>query len=75
MQINLELIRIGFPNHYTAEQIVRSIRNKLLQESDWAVLPDVPTDKAEWETYRQELRDVPQNWDGGDAVEFPDKPQ
>lgn len=41
--------------------IVRAERDKRLQASDWAALPDVPltTEKrAEWTAYRQALRDV-----------------
>jgi len=38
--------------------IIRAERNKLLAESDWSQLPDVPVDAATWATYRQALRDV-----------------
>ena len=41
---------------------IRQHRNALLIESDWTQLADSPlTDekKAEWATYRQELRDFP----------------
>ena len=41
--------------------VVRFQRDKKLQSCDWSVLPDVPLDPsvlAEWETYRQALRDV-----------------
>jgi len=41
--------------------VVRERRNLKLRASDWSVLPDVPmtTEKrAEWETYRQSLRDI-----------------
>ncbi len=41
--------------------LVRAKRDRLLQQSDWAALPDVPltTEKrAEWAVYRQALRDV-----------------
>ena len=37
----------------------RGVRDQLLKESDWAVLPDAPTDKTAWTTYRQALRDLP----------------
>jgi len=40
---------------------VRFKRGKKLQSCDWVVLSDVPIDptkKTEWETYRQELRDI-----------------
>ena len=42
---------------------VRMERDKLLAESDWTVMPDSPLSselKAQWTTYRQALRDIPQ---------------
>jgi hypothetical protein len=41
--------------------VVRFQRDKKLQSCDWTVLSDVPMSDAkreEWETYRQDLRDV-----------------
>ena len=41
---------------------LRKLRNKLLAESDWTVMLDSPlsdSNKAEWKTYRQALRDLP----------------
>jgi len=43
---------------------VRYERDLLLRQSDWSQMPDVPlteTQKTEWQTYRQALRDVPLN--------------
>jgi len=38
---------------------LREKRNKLLDESDWVVLPDSPVeDKTLWLSYRTELRDI-----------------
>lgn len=38
---------------------VRAERNRLLAESDWTQLPDVPTaTRQAWATYRQALRDI-----------------
>ena len=39
---------------------VRQERDRLLEESDWTQLPDTPVDPAAWTTYRQDLRNVPQ---------------
>lgn len=39
---------------------VRQERDRLLEECDWTQLPDTPVDPAAWTTYRQELRNVPQ---------------
>jgi hypothetical protein len=41
---------------------VRQERNQRLQVTDWTDLPNAPLTapkKAEWQTYRQELRDYP----------------
>lgn len=36
-----------------------SLRNSLLQKTDWTQLPDVPLETKEaWATYRQALRDI-----------------
>jgi hypothetical protein len=43
-------------------QKIRAIRNRLLEESDWTALVDTPFSiekKAQWQEYRQALRDVP----------------
>lgn len=60
-----------------AEEI-RDIRDVLLKECDFTVLPDSPfTDekRAEWIAYRQTLRDIPlQNGFPFDVV-FPNKPK
>jgi hypothetical protein len=38
---------------------VRKERNKRLTECDWTQMPDVTlSNKAEWDTYRQALRDI-----------------
>ena len=52
-------------------------RNDLLAKSDWTQLPDAPLteeQKADWATYRQTLRDLPENFDKADDVEFPEEP-
>lgn len=46
--------------------LARAHRNKLLAESDFSQMTDVPmTDekRAEWRTYRQQLRDLPAHED------------
>ena len=65
---------------------LRTLRDDLLSQSDWRVMPDSPLSddkKAEWITYRQELRDVPANCldvsypEGGGALQnfsLPTKP-
>ena len=61
----------------TEWSIVRATRDRLLQQSDWAALPDVPltTEKrAEWAAYRQALRDVTTQSDPFNIV-WPTPPQ
>ena len=59
-----------------AQADLRAKRNRLLAETDFYALSDV-TMSSDMETYRQELRDLP---DGKDTVDkcnnatFPDKP-
>jgi len=61
-------------------EILRNKRNELLKESDWTQVNDCPlsdTQKAEWQTYRQALRDLPadyQDTDNIDDVVFPNLP-
>jgi len=47
----------------TQWQVVRTQRNQMLKDSDWTQVADAPVDKAEWATYRQELRDITQQAD------------
>ncbi len=58
-----------------AWEFARTKRNRLLQESDWTDLPNSPVDNgSEWATYRQALRDIPQDFASADAVTWPTKP-
>ena len=57
---------------------VRKQRNQLLKDSDYIMVSDAPITaekKEEWETYRQVLRDIPQDYDSPDEVVYPDKPE
>ena len=53
----------------------RGRRDALLRECDWTVLPDTPTDKTAWQTYRQELRDVPSQAGFPNSISWPTKPE
>jgi len=56
-------------------EAVRTQRDALLKESDWAVLPDAPVaDEQAWKDYRQALRDVPQQTDFPQEVVWPQIP-
>lgn len=49
---------IGYSSAESMTQL-RIERNQLLAESDWRMLSDYPgTNQAEWQTYRQALRDI-----------------
>lgn len=73
----------GIPTEYTPDitPVLRTIRNGLLEESDWTQVNDSPLTtekKAEWATYRQALRDVPATNSSVtdiDSVVWPTKPQ
>ena len=58
---------------------IRSQRNNLLAQSDWTDLPNAPLTapkKAEWQTYRQELRDYPAQSDKVSTLpEWPTPPE
>ena len=64
---------------YTNWTKIRLIRNFLLMDSDWTQLGDAPLsteEKAKWVTYRQKLRDIPeeQKDNAANAVVFPITP-
>ena len=57
---------------------IRKERNQLLKDSDYIMVSDAPITtekKEEWTTYRQALRDIPQDYDSPDEVVYPDKPK
>ena len=61
------------PDEWLIERM-RLRRDALLVASDWAMLPDAPTDKTLWATYRQALRDFPATWQPAFTVQFPERP-
>lgn len=61
----------------TADEI-RARRDRLLAATDWTVLPDSPLDAQlleEVKTYRQALRDVPQQENFPGAITWPRVPE
>jgi hypothetical protein len=54
--------------------IVRSRRDLLIEQTDWRALPDVPGRDA-WLSYRQALRDIPQQAGFPRNVVWPTKPE
>ena len=61
------------PTEWWLERM-RIHRDRLLAESDWAMMPDAPTDKTAWAEYRQALRDFPASWEPGPVADFPNPP-
>ena len=61
------------PDEWLVERM-RNARNALLVESDWAMIPDTPTNKTAWATYRQQLRDFPVTWTPAPTVDLPKVP-
>jgi len=57
---------------------LRSKRDRLLSSCDWVMMSDSPiTDKSNWETYRQSLRDITNGLttvEQVQAIVFPTKP-
>jgi hypothetical protein len=60
-------------NEQKWEQI-RLWRNAQLANSDWTQVSDSPVDKNAWATYRQALRDLPEQGELADDAVFPVKP-
>ena len=58
-------------------EALRQERDRLLYQTDWTQLPVNPLtaeQKVAWETYRQELRDLPDNTPDIDNVVWPTPP-
>lgn len=53
---------------------VRAERNSFLAASDWTQVADAPVDQAAWATYRQALRDIPNQPGFPRDVAWPTKP-
>jgi hypothetical protein len=52
----------------------RALRDSLLAATDWTQVSDATVDQAAWATYRQALRDVPEQAGFPDNVTWPVKP-
>ena len=54
---------------------IKLCRNRILVASDWRDLPSYAGgDQAAWRTYRQELRDLPQDYAEVEDIVFPTEP-
>ena len=64
-------------NEESGWEEVREWRDYMLAESDWTQLSDSPLSSEEkgiWVTYRQDLRDIPQDYITAGDVEWPETP-
>lgn len=58
-------------------RLMREKRNFFLSKTDWIMRPETNIsieEKEQWKTYRQELRDVPQNFSIYNKVTWPEIP-
>ena len=63
-------------NAKQAVVMLRLERNRLLSETDWTQAKDVPDAvSSKWATYRQALRDVPQQPGFPENIQWPVKPE
>jgi len=65
------------PDEPSAEDEARTTRNKLLADSDWAVMSDTPMTAGErdaWIAYRQSLRDITLDADFPSNISWPALP-
>lgn len=82
------IIEYKLAAEYTIEQIdlgneplmeaLRSQRNQLLQQCDWTQLADSPLSnesKSAWASYRQALRDLPENCEDPSNPQWPQEPE
>jgi nitrogen fixation protein len=53
---------------------IRTERDAKLTESDWTQVADAPVDQAAWATYRQALRDIPDQAGFPNEVNWPTEP-
>ena len=54
---------------------IRHYRNNYLSQSDWTQLLDSSANKAAWASYRQALRDIPQDFSKPEDVVWRTQPE
>jgi hypothetical protein len=57
-----------------AAAAVRKERDKKLVETDWTQVADAPVDATAWATYRQALRDIPDQEQFPTTIDWPVEP-
>jgi len=55
---------------------IRSVRDDILQSTDWTMITGASVDQAQWAAYRQIIRDIPQTYKDKtpDDVVWPTQP-
>ena len=53
---------------------IRTERDAKLTESDWTQVVDAPVDQVAWATYRQALRDIPEQAGFPNTINWPTEP-
>lgn len=74
---NNEWINPNLPTEEEKWSKIRRERNGLLAKTDWTQFADSPLSdelKAIYQTYRQALRDLPNQYANADDVVFPERP-
>lgn len=61
------------PEEWVWERL-RLRRDQLLAATDFRMIPDAPWNRAPWETYRQELRDLPAKTINPRQAVWPEEP-
>lgn len=78
VQAKAEAIATAEEAAAAARAVLRTKRDRLLSACDWTQLADAPitsAQKAEWQVYRQELRDLPENTMDPAAPSWPVPPE
>lgn len=70
-----EIDEIERSSYLAKIDFVRNTRNSKLTESDWTQVTDAPVDQAAWATYRQALRDIPEQAGFPNEVTWPTEPE
>jgi len=72
---NMKLDKTTHDFIYMTWKEVKRNRDDILAKTDWKDLPSYPgADQEAWRTYRQELRDLPQNYAEVEDIVFPTEP-
>lgn len=57
-----------------AANAARQARDRLLSACDWTQVADAPVDQQAWATYRQALRDIPDQLEFPHTIQWPQEP-